>query len=171
MRRLVTQAQWSFARDVHGYRRTVPSPEPIRIIEIDAIKLLVRAKMAVVCAGGGGIPVIADANGLHGVEAVIDKDHTSALLAEELGADALLLLTDVPAVWSKWPMSEGEPIRLMSTERLKEHRFDPGSMGPKVEAACRFADRTGRFVAIGAIEDAEAILDGRAGTIIEAKSR
>jgi carbamate kinase len=102
---------------------------------------------------------------------VIDKDHTSALLAEDLGADALLLLTDVSAVWTKWPMSEGAPIGLASTQRLREHRFDPGSMGPKVEAACRFADRTGRFVGIGAIDDAQEILEGRAGTIIQAAGR
>jgi carbamate kinase len=171
MRQLASRAQWSFARDASGFRRTVPSPAPRRIIEIDAIKLLVRAGMMVVCAGGGGIPVVADANGLRGVEAVIDKDHTSALLAEELGADALLLLTDVPAVWSGWPKSEGKPIGLTSTERLREHRFDPGSMGPKVEAACRFADRTGRFVGIGAIDDADAILEGRVGTIIQAAGR
>lgn len=168
MRRLTTQAQWTFTQDGQGFRRTVPSPAPRRIVESDAIKLLVHAGMAVVCAGGGGIPVVADAHGLNGVEAVIDKDHTSALLAEELGADALLLLTDVPAVWSRWPKSEGGPIGLTSAERLREHRFDPGSMGPKVEAACRFADRTGRFVGIGAIEDAAAILEGRAGTIIQA---
>lgn len=168
MRRLTTQAQWTFTQDGQGFRRTVPSPAPRRIVESDAIKLLVHAGMAVVCAGGGGIPVVADARGLNGVEAVIDKDHTSALLAEELGADALLLLTDVPAVWSRWPKSEGGPIGLTSAERLREHRFDPGSMGPKVEAACRFADRTGRFVGIGAIEDAAAILEGRAGTIIQA---
>jgi len=171
MRALASHAQWSFARDAHGFRRTVPSPAPRRIVEIGAINLLVRAGMTVVCAGGGGIPVIADANGLRGIEAVIDKDHSSALLAEELGADALLLLTDVPAVWTKWPMSEGEPLGLTSTDRLRKHRFDAGSMGPKVEAACRFADRTGRFVGIGAIEDAEAILEGRAGTIIKAEGR
>jgi carbamate kinase len=170
MRRLAAQARWSFAPDAHGFRRTVPSPAPRRIVEIGAIKSLVRAGMAVVCAGGGGIPVVADAQGLCGIEAVIDKDHTSALLAEELGADALLLLTDVPAVWTKWPMSEGEPIGLTSSENLKTHRFAPGSIGPKVEAACRFADRTGRFVGIGAIEDAEAILAGQVGTIVRGKS-
>jgi carbamate kinase len=171
MRRLAAQAKWTFAPDAHGFRRTVSSPAPRRIVEIGAIESLVRAGTAVVCAGGGGIPVVADAQGLRGIEAVIDKDHTSALLAEELGADALLLLTDVPAVWTKWPMPEGEPIGLTSSESLKAHRFAPGSIGPKVEAACRFADRTGRFVGIGAIEDAEAILDGEAGTIIKATGK
>ncbi len=111
MRRLAAQAQWSFARDAHGFRRTVASPAPRRIVEIGAIKSLVRAGMAVVCAGGGGIPVVADAQGLRGIEAVIDKDRTSALLAEELGADALLLLTDVPAVLTQWPAPEGKPHR------------------------------------------------------------
>jgi carbamate kinase len=162
--------QWTFARDVHGFRRTVPSPEPKRIVEIETIKLLVRAGKAVICAGGGGIPVVVSANGLRGIEAVIDKDHSSALLAEKLGADALLLLTDVPNVWSRWPKSGGEPIGVTSVDHLREHRFDPGSMGPKVEAACRFADRSGRLVGIGAIEDAEAILEGRAGTIIPGRA-
>jgi carbamate kinase len=168
MQRLVSHMQWSFVRDAHGFRRTVPSPAPRRIVEIGAIELLVLAGTTVICAGGGGIPVAADANGLHGVEAVIDKDHSSALLAEEIGADALLLLTDVPNAWSRWPRSGGEPIGVTSVDHLREHRFDPGSMGPKVEAACRFSERTGRFVGIGAIEEAEAILDGRAGTIIPA---
>lgn len=170
MRTLAAQAQWSFARDAHGFRRTVPSPAPRRIVEIASIKSLVGAGTAVVCAGGGGIPVVADAQGLRGVEAVIDKDHTSALLAEELGADALLLLTDVPAVLTQWPAPEGKRIGRTSSESLKAHRFDPGSMGPKVEAACRFADRTGRFVGIGAIEEAEAILAGQVGTIVQGKS-
>lgn len=159
---------WTFAAEINGFRRVVPSPAPLRVVEIDAIKLLVQSGMTVVCAGGGGIPVVARGGGRYGIEAVIDKDHTSALLAEELGADALLLLTDVSAVWTRWPRSDGERISQVSSDELRKHSFDPGSMGPKVAAACRFADRTGRLVGIGAIEDAEAILEGRAGTIIRA---
>jgi carbamate kinase len=117
--------------------------------------------------GGGGIPVVATADGaLHGVEAVIDKDLSSALLAEEIGADALLLLTDVAAVWTKWPMSAGRPIGRITPSELRTFAFDPGSMAPKVEAACRFAERTGRVASIGAIDEAEAILAGKAGTIV-----
>jgi carbamate kinase len=158
---------WAWVRDNQGFRRAVPSPAPRRIREINTIRLLVRAAVTVICAGGGGIPVAISADGaLRGVEAVIDKDLSAALLAEEIGADALLLLTDVPAVWTRWPKSEGEPIRQATPAALRAFNFDPGSMGPKVEAACRFAERTGRMAAIGAIEQAEDILAGAAGTIV-----
>ena len=132
-----------------------------------SIKLLVHAGMLVICAGGGGIPVIATASGeLRGVEAVIDKDLSAALLAEEIGADALLLLTDVPAVWTRWPASEGQPIGRTTPAQLRAMTFEPGSMAPKVEAACRFVERTRRLAGIGAIDQAEAILNGEAGTIV-----
>jgi carbamate kinase len=145
----------------------VPSPAPRRIREINAIKLLIRSGTIVICAGGGGIPVVVtSAGGLQGVEAVIDKDFAAALLAEDIGADALLLLTDVPAVWTRWPKSEGQPIGHISPEALRQLSFAPGSMGPKVEAACRFVERTGRPAAIGAIEDAEALLNKTRGTIV-----
>ena len=153
--------------DGPGFRRAVASPAPRRIREINSIKLLVESGIIVICAGGGGIPVVVTpAGGLRGVEAVIDKDFSAALLAEEIGADALLLLTDVPAVWSRWPKSEGEPIGQISPEALRRLSFAPGSMGPKVEAACRFVERTGRPAAIGAIEDAEALLNKTRGTIV-----
>jgi len=146
----------------------VPSPAPRRIREIAAIKLLVRAGAIVVCAGGGGIPVAALPDGRwRGVEAVIDKDHSAALLAEELAADALRLLTDVPAVWSRWPMAEGTPIRSIGATALRARSFAPGSMAPKVSAACRFVERTGRLAGI-ALEDAASILRGEAGTIVRA---
>jgi len=134
------------------------------------IKLLARAEMVVICAGRGGIPVTVSEGRLRGVEAVIDKDLSSALLAEQVGADALLLLTDVPAVWTKWPISDGEPIGRITPTELRRFTFAPGSMGPKVEAACRFVERTGRIAGIGSIEQAEAILAGNAGTIVAAKS-
>jgi carbamate kinase len=169
-RKLAGERRWSFVAESQGFRRVVPSPSPRRVVEIDTIKLLVRSGTTTICAGGGGIPVVADGDGLRGIEAVIDKDHTSALLAEELGADALLLLTDVPAVWTRWPMSEGEQFGQVSSGELRQHSFDPGSMGPKVEAACRFVDRTGRMAGIGAVEDADAILEGRAGTIVRVGS-
>jgi carbamate kinase len=167
IRRLAAQTGWTVVPDGEGFRRAVPSPMPLHVREIDAIRLLVRAGMAVICAGGGGIPVIASGDGsVSGIEAVIDKDYTSALLAEELGADALLFLTDVSAVWTKWPMSEGKAIGRVTTEELRKLRFAAGSMAPKVEAACRFVTRTGRIAGIGAIENAQAILEGRAGTIV-----
>ncbi len=103
---------------------------------------------------------------LHGVEAVIDKDLSAALLATAIGADFLLLLTDVPAVWTCWPRTAGEPIGRVTPAALRRYAFDPGSMAPKVEAACRFVEQTGRVAAIGAVEDAEAMLAGDAGTIV-----
>ena len=170
-RQLEARTSWTLVPDGGGFRRAVPSPSPRRIREINVVKVLVDSGMIVICAGGGGIPVMATADGaLRGVEAVIDKDLSSALLAEEIGADALLLLTDVAAVWSKWPMSAGRPIGRIAPTELRAFAFDPGSMGPKVEAACRFAERTGRMAAIGAIEDAEAILAGNAGTIVTANA-
>ena len=167
--KLVARTTWTLVRAGGGFRRAVPSPEPRRIREINAIKLLVQADVIVICAGGGGIPVVAGNHGvLHGVEAVIDKDLSAALLAQAIGADALLLLTDVPAVWTRWPMPEGEPIRHTTAAELRTLTFEPGSMGPKVEAACRFAERTKCVAAIGDINEAERILAGGAGTIVTA---
>lgn len=167
--RLSAQAQWPMMRDGEGWRRAVPSPAPLRIREIRTITLLLRAGVVVVCAGGGGIPVIVtDAGGIQGIEAVIDKDLAAALLAEAIGADVLLLLTDVPAVWTRWPMSDGKPIRRTTPTELRSFSFAVGSMAPKVEAACRFVERTGRRAGIGAIDEAEAILAGAAGTVVDA---
>jgi carbamate kinase len=167
--RLAALTNWTLVRDGDGFRRAVASPQPRRIREINAIRLLIQGGMIVICAGGGGIPVVVDADGaLQSVEAVIDKDLSAALLAQAIGADALLLLTDVPAVWTRWPMRDGQPIHRTTAEQLRQLTFDPGSMGPKVEAACRFAENTRRTAAIGAIADVERILAGEAGTIVSA---
>jgi carbamate kinase len=167
--RLAALTSWTLVRDGDGFRRAVASPQPRRIREINAIRLLIEGGVLVICAGGGGIPVIAGADGgLRSVEAVIDKDLSSALLAEAIGAEALLLLTDVPAVSTRWPMPENHWIRRTTAQQLRQLAFDPGSMGPKVEAACRFAENTGRTAAIGAIADVERILAGEAGTIVSA---
>jgi len=163
---LAEQRGWSVAADGSRFRRVVASPLPQRILELATIRLLVRAGHIVVCAGGGGIPVIVDAGRVRGVEAVIDKDRASALLARELEADRLLLLTDEPAVWSAWPREHGQPIRSASPASLEDLSFDPGSMGPKVEAACDFVARTGKTAAIGALADAVSIADGEIGTTI-----
>ncbi len=169
MRLLAARTPWTFVKDGPGFRRAVASPEPQRIREINVIKLLVNAGVVVICAGGGGIPVVATASGeLHGIEAVIDKDLSAAHLAESVGAEALLLLTDVPAVWTRWPASEGQPIGRIASAQLRAMTFEPGSMAPKVEAACRFVERTRRFAGIGAIDRAEAILRGESGTIVAA---
>ena len=167
-RRLAAELGWIVRDDAgRGWRRVVPSPLPQGIVEIDEIEHLVSAGYVVIACGGGGIPVFQGEDGdLQGVEAVIDKDLSSALIAEEVGADVLLLLTDVPAVWTRWPMAQGQPIRRITPQVLRAMPFDPGSMGPKVEAACRFAERTGRVAAIGAVDQAEAILAAEAGTIV-----
>jgi carbamate kinase len=164
--RLTAHYGWSVARDGKAYRRVVPSPEPRRIVELPTIRLLLEAGAIVVCAGGGGIPVVMDGYGLKGVEAVIDKDLSSAVLAEEIGADRLLLLTDVDAVYTRWGEASARALRQATPAELRKYRFAPGSMAPKVEAACRFVERTGGWAGIGRLEDAVAIMAGGAGTCV-----
>ena len=166
---LAAEREWAIAPDGDSWRRVVPSPEPHEIVEAPVIRQLVDAGVLVVCAGGGGIPVVrADDRTLSGVEAVIDKDLTAALLAESLGADALLLLTDVAAVETAYGEPGSEPITSATTAELSKYEFAAGSMGPKIEAACRFVERGGAFVAVGSLTDAEAILAGQAGTRVTA---
>jgi carbamate kinase len=158
---------WQYAAEGSGYRRVVASPEPRSIVELNTIRLLVEMGVIVVCGGGGGIPVVRDRLGiLHGCEAVIDKDRSAALLADELDADFLLLLTDVSAVFEDWPEPAARPIRHARSGDMERMKFDLGSMGPKVEAACRFACRSGRTAGIGALEEAGAIVAGEVGTLI-----
>jgi carbamate kinase len=167
--RLSRERGWFTAKDGTGYRRVVPSPEPRRILEMQTIGLLVEAGVVVICAGGGGIPVTEGKDGvLHGVEAVIDKDLATALLAIELGADGLLLLTDVDAVYLDWSSSEARPIGQVSAAELRRHDFAPGSMGPKVEAVCRFIEQGGSWAGIGSLTSAAEILQGKAGTRVQA---
>ena len=162
---------WSVAPDGNGWRRVVASPMPKRILEIGVIELLVGQGVVVICAGGGGIPVIDRGDGgLIGIEAVIDKDRASALLAEQLGARALLLLTDVPAVYTDWDTPQAQAISRATPHALRALDFAPGSMGPKVEAACDFVERTGGVSGIGRLQDAAAILQERAGTIVAAEA-
>ena len=161
---------WAVALDGNVYRRVVPSPEPKRILELPTIRLLVKVGALVVCAGGGGIPVIVTpAGSIRGVEAVIDKDLATALLATELQADALLLLTDVDAVYANWDTPVAQPIHCITPQQLRNYSFAPGSMQPKVEAVCCFVEATGNIAGIGKLEDAAAILRGDRGTIIRAE--
>ncbi|MFF4161233.1 carbamate kinase [Streptomyces sp. NPDC001678] len=165
--RLAAERGWTVRRDGEHWRRVVPSPDPQRVVETRLIRLLLASGAVAVCAGGGGVPVVRDDTGrLTGVEAVVDKDLTAALLAEALDADALLLLTDVPRVVRGWGTPEAEPIRHTTPARLRAEEFPAGSMGPKVEAVCRFVELTGGMAAIGALTDVEAILAGTAGTVI-----
>jgi carbamate kinase len=167
--RLAGERGWTVAPDGPWYRRVVASPEPLAIVEIDAIRTLVEHETLVVCAGGGGIPVAPDAEGaLHGVEAVVDKDLAASLLAAALEADFLLMLTDVPRVERGWRTARAAPIHRATPEELRRLDFASGSMAPKVEAACRFVEATGGCAAIGALGDALAIVHGEAGTTIAA---
>jgi carbamate kinase len=165
--KLAAERGWIFAADGPQQRRVVPSPEPRQIVEVETIRLLVGYGVLVIAAGGGGIPVVVDeSGGLRGVEAVVDKDLASALLARQLGAAALLLLTDVAAVERDWGTPAAAPIHETTPAVLRQLQFEPGSMGPKVEAACRFVEAGGMLAGIGALGDAATILKGCAGTIV-----
>lgn len=165
--RLADARGWTIARDGDKWRRVVPSPEPRRILEINTIRLLMDNHVLVICSGGGGIPVVmSEGGGTHGIEGVIDKDKAAALLTQQLGADGLIMLTDVDAVYTDWGTDKQAPIRHTTPSKLREHDFASGSMGPKVEAACRVVEGGGAFSAIGRLQDAVDILAGRAGTLV-----
>jgi len=163
---------WAFKQDGAKWRRVVPSPLPKRIFEIRPIKWLLERGTIVICAGGGGIPTMykpgADRN-LIGVEAVIDKDLCSELLARELDADLLILATDAEAVFIGFGTPQARAIHKASPAAISKHSFPAGSMGPKVDAACRFAMATGHSAAIGALADIPAIVRGERGTLISKK--
>ena len=143
-KRLASEHGWSVAPDGDGWRRVVPSPVPHDIVELNTIEFLVDGNVIVICTGGGGIPVVLDDQGaLRGVEAVVDKDASSALLAALLGADRLLLLTDVDGVSVDWGTPNAKLVRRANPKELGRHSFAAGSMGPKVDAACRFVEETG----------------------------
>jgi carbamate kinase len=173
-RALAKQRDWKIARDGEYWRRVVPSPEPLRILEIHSVRLLLDANVVVICAGGGGVPVVADpTGGWRGVEAVVDKDLSAALLADQLDADVLLLLTDVEAVFEGWETDRAKQLRHATPEKLRKMSFAPGSMGPKVEAACRFVEAgrpdvraPKRSAYIGALANADEMLGGASGTRI-----
>jgi carbamate kinase len=166
-KRLAAERGWVVKRDGEHWRRVVGSPKPQRVVETRLIRLLLNSGAVVVCAGGGGVPVIRNEAGmLEGVEAVVDKDLTTSVLAEALDADALLILTDVPHVLRGYGTPEAEPVLRATPASLQREDFATGSMGPKVDAACRFVEVTGDMAAIGRLEDAQEILAGRAGTII-----
>jgi len=167
---LAKSNNWVCAPDGAHWRRVVASPDPQEILQMPVIALLNEQRVLVICAGGGGIPVIRNAAGkLEGIEAVIDKDMTSELLARTLDADMLLLLTDVDAVYLDYGTPRAQAVARMGPDpELADGAFDAGSMGPKVEAATRFALATGKDARIGRIEDATDIVLGKLGTIIQA---
>lgn len=167
--RFAAERGWHIAADGQCWRRVVPSPEPVDILELGAIQHLQHGGFLVICAGGGGIPVCRTATGtLEGVDGVIDKDLVAALLARRLGADCLMLLTDVPAVFTGWGTAQARRIRHAHPDELESFQFPAGSMGPKVEAACRFALHGRNPAYIGALADATRLLSGAAGTRVDA---
>jgi carbamate kinase len=167
-RRIAQLRGWDIRPDGTTWRRVVPSPEPLTPIEMPTIRMLVGNGAIVICSGGGGIPVCRGKDGLlHGVEAVIDKDLTAVLLARELDADALLLLTDVPNVELGFGTDHARPIFHTTPELLRAERFPAGSMGPKVDAACRFVEATGKPATIGRLDEAADLINGTSGTVVE----
>jgi carbamate kinase len=167
--RIAKEKGWVFKADGPKWRRVVPSPQPKRIFEIRPIKWLIEHNTVVICAGGGGIPTMYERGAsrkLVGVEAVIDKDLCSELLARELEADLFIMATDAPGVYIDFGKPEAKVIRQSTPAAIGKYSFPAGSMGPKVEAACHFATATGKTAAIGALADIPAIVQGKKGTQI-----
>jgi carbamate kinase len=170
--RLAAEKGWSIAPDGDKFRRVVASPRPKQIFEIRPVKWLLDHGTIVICAGGGGIPTRYNAAGkLEGVEAVIDKDLCSALLAEQLESDLLVIATDVAATFIDWGKPTQKAIAEAHPDELERLGFAAGSMGPKVQAACEFARNTGKVAVIGSLADIEAIVQGKAGTRVSTASK
>jgi carbamate kinase len=165
--RLKAEKGWAMKRDGDKWRRVVASPLPRRIFEMRPIKWLLEKGTVVIAAGGGGIPTVYEpGRKLRGIEAVIDKDLCSELLARELECDLFIMATDADAVFLDWGKPSAKAIRRASPAAIRAYSFPAGSMGPKVDAACRFAEATGKAAAIGALKDMAAIVKGEAGTTI-----
>ncbi|MEP6828390.1 MAG: carbamate kinase [Aestuariivirga sp.] len=164
---LAAKFGWSIVADGSHFRRSVPSPAPQHILEINTIQLLIKHGITVICVGGGGIPVVKRADRSYiGIEAVIDKDFASALLAHEIKADALLLLTDVDGVYLGWGTEQQKLLRQITADEIRTHAFASGSMAPKVQASLDFLARGGKLAGIGKMEEALQILNKQAGTAI-----
>jgi carbamate kinase len=169
--RLARNKGWVVKQDGDKWRRVVPSPLPKRIFEIRPVKWLLEKGTVVICAGGGGIPTMYLPDGtrtLVGVEAVIDKDLSSELLARELDADLFVIATDVDGVYVNWGTPDQRKLERLTPAELRAYKFPAGSMGPKVEAACQFVEKTGKRAAIGSLEEIEQIVAGEAGTNVVA---
>jgi carbamate kinase len=170
--RLKAEKGWTLKQDGDKWRRVVPSPHPKRIFEVRPIRWLLEKGAIVIAAGGGGIPTVYEpGRRLRGIEAVIDKDLCSELLARELDADFFIMATDADAVFLDWGKPTAKAFRRASPAAMRDYSFPAGSMGPKVEAACHFAEATGKRSAIGALKDLSGILKGEAGTTITMEAR
>ena len=157
---------WQMKTDGQYIRRVVPSPTPLKIIDSDAIRTLMEAGHMVICCGGGGIPVINQGEGYQGIEAVIDKDLTAAVLAQSINADHLLILTDADAVYTQWGTPQARALRHATVEELMPFAAPDGAMGPKAAAVIQFVKQTGNTAFIGALKDAPRILAGEKGTCV-----
>lgn len=168
---LAAEKNWAIKPDGDKFRRVVPSPLPKHIFEIRPVKWLLEQGSIVICAGGGGIPTYFDDNGnLQGVEAVIDKDLCSALLADNIDADLFVIATDVSGVFLNWGQPDQKAIAQASPEHMEEMNFAAGSMGPKVQAAINFVRQTGKDAVIGSLSDIVDIVNGKAGTRLTNKA-
>ena len=158
---------WVIKPDGKYFRRVVASPKPQKILELDTINYLLRDdNILIVCAGGGGIPVIYKNEKLYSVDAVIDKDRASSLLANEIKADGLIILSDIEAVETKFSEPSSKKIKAINTNELVKFDFADGSMKPKIESVLTFIENGGNFAAIGELSKVEEILDGKSGTHI-----
>jgi carbamate kinase len=166
--RMAAEKGWTVKPDGPYFRRVVPSPRPLRVFQVEPIETLISAGCIVICTGGGGIPTmyLPGTRILTGVEAVVDKDLASAVLARELHADLFVMATDGGGVFLDWGTPHARELAAVTTAELRRHTFAAGSMGPKVEAAIEFVEATGRAAAIGSLEDIERIVAGTAGTRI-----
>ena len=164
---LAHERGWTFAADGADQRRVVASPVPRRLVQIDSITALLQAGHVVVAAGGGGVPVALEDDGrLTGVEAVVDKDASSAVLAGSIGADVLVMATDVDAVFLDWGTPRARPLTTITSTELAGYDFPAGSVGPKVDAGIRFAEATGGRAVIGKLDSLDELLAGTAGTTV-----
>lgn len=164
---LAQEKGWTMKADGNYFRRVVPSPQPSSIVESDAIVTLIQRNHLVICNGGGGVPVVKQNGVLQGTEAVIDKDLSAALLARQIAADALLILTDADAVYLDWGKDTQRPLTQVKVAELEQLTFDAGSMGPKVAACCQFVKHCQAIAGIGALTDGPAVLAGEKGTLIK----
>jgi carbamate kinase len=170
--RLAAEKDWVVKQDGNKWRRVVPSPLPKRIFEIRPVKWLLEHGTLVICAGGGGIPTMYEVGKqrlLTGIEAVIDKDLASELLARELDADLFVIATDVDGVYLDWGKPEQRKLTRVTAAEMKAYKFPAGSMGPKVDAAVQYVEKTGKRAAIGSLQDIEKIVAGEAGTNVYPK--
>jgi carbamate kinase len=169
--RLGAGGHWPVAADGSGFRRVVASPEPVAVLGLNPIRWLLERGALVIAAGGGGIPVVRGDDGkLRGVDAVIDKDLCSGLLARDLQAECQVIATDVDAVYLDWGKPAQRALGKVTPHMLAQHAFPSGSMGPKVEAACKFVLATGKRAVIGSLDRIEEMLAGHAGTEVSARA-